>query len=156
MGFALQSFPLKRSALSSSNKTPAAPASFKPAQVQPKGTTRFTTPKGITKQADAIATGSNAQVRSHPAPVLPDTSGRYSHELATLFTSQCLSLPPQPGLWFHLIQQIPDGNCYTLRLRIRQTGALCKVTVGSCSLRLPSRPSGHKDKHPQQIAFSEY
>lgn len=95
MGFALQSFPLERSALSLSDTTRLLLPhhSSRSAQVQPERTIRSIMPEGITKQIDAITTGSDAQVRSHPAPVLPETGGRYSLELSyPSFTSHCLSL----------------------------------------------------------------
>ena len=51
----------------------------------------FYTPKGIQKKDDTVTTGFNARVRSRPITVLPDTGGRYSLELLTRSTSQCLS-----------------------------------------------------------------
>jgi hypothetical protein len=63
-----------------------------PTQGQPRRTTKFRTPESALNLVDTLATGFNAQVRSHLVSVLPDTSGRYSLELSTLFTSQRLSL----------------------------------------------------------------
>ena len=58
---------------------------------QLRQTSNFYTPKGIQKKDDTVTTGFNARVRSRPITVLPDTSGRYSLELLTRSTSQCLS-----------------------------------------------------------------
>ena len=93
MGFTLQSFPLKRRIAPSSDTIPLENESYLPllTQVQLKQTSNLCMPESIQIPDEILTKGFNAQVRSRPIAVLPDTGGRYSLELLTLSTSQCLS-----------------------------------------------------------------
>jgi len=84
----------------------------------------------------------NAQVRSHPVPVLPYTGGRCSLEHVRPCHFVMFKLWAKPGLWFHLVALEPCGFWATLWLCLQHTGAPYSVTVGLCLHRLLSRPDG--------------